>query len=58
MPVKDKRLGRLIIKDERDKNFPMKVPSEVSPELTMRYWYSPGVLDQGYTAMCVAYSRL
>ena len=54
----DKRLGRLIVKDERDIKFQIKslLPKEM-PGITYKYWWTNGWWgNQGETPHCVAYS--
>src|SRR5688572_17871712 len=48
-------LGRRFAANEKDHNF--LIPS-ITPAVTMRTWISPGILDQGGTAQCVAYSGI
>lgn len=52
------KLGRIIIPDERDKNFLMSslLPKEL-PGIIYKYWWPSGWWgDQGHTPQCVAYS--
>ena len=52
------KLGRLIVEDSRDANFPMKslLPKEL-PSITYKYWWSNGWWgNQGELPHCVAFS--
>jgi hypothetical protein len=52
------KLGRLIVEDSRDANFPMKslLPKEL-PGITYKYWWPTGWWgNQGQTPHCVAFS--
>lgn len=52
------KLGRIIVEDERDQNFPMRslLPKQ-TPGETYKYWWASGWWgDQGRTPHCVAYS--
>lgn len=52
-----RKLGRLIIKDDRDKGFTMNTLMKTSKNNTDKYWWTNGWWgDQGYTSQCVAYS--
>jgi len=46
-------LGRLRTVDERDRKYLLRAAPTA---YTQRYWHSPGVMDQGATSQCVAYS--
>ena len=55
-----KRLGRVIVKDDRDEKYPMEaaLPAEM-PGVDYKYWWTSGWWgDQGLTPHCVAYSWL
>lgn len=56
--IKEHKLGRVHIPDERDKNFPMKgVLPNKAPSITYKYWWANGWWgDQQRTPHCVAYS--
>lgn len=57
-PVGERGLGRLILEDERDKNFQIRalLPRAVALP-TWRYWWAQGWWgDQGSTNQCVAYA--
>ncbi len=49
-------LGRLHIPDDRDKNFLMGAQAPVEIKRESRHWTNRGILDQGGTSECVAYS--
>lgn len=51
-------LGRLPSRDERDQNYLLPKRREAAKPITHRTWYSKGVLDQGGTSQCVAYSGI
>src|SRR4051812_19721954 len=48
-------LGRRVAKDPRDKLYPLKV-AQPARGVTSKTWYVRGVLEQGATSQCVAYS--
>jgi hypothetical protein len=48
-------LGRKLAHDPRDKAFPLKA-AQPQRNVSARTWYVRGVLDQGSTSQCVAYS--
>lgn len=55
------RLGRNVVEDERDREFPMSAvaPRHTETERTWRYWWPSGWWgDQGQTPQCVAYAWL
>lgn len=47
--------GRLISKDERDRNYKMGRILQASA-VHQKYWWTPPAYDQGATSQCVAYS--
>lgn len=49
-------LGRLPSPDSRDRGYLLQAPRRGEELPPHKYWYSPGVLDQGNTSQCVAYS--
>lgn len=49
-------LGRLPAPDVRDRSFLLQPPRRGEEMPRRRFWSSPGVLDQGETSQCVAYS--
>lgn len=51
-------LGRLRAPDSRDQQYPMQVDFAGANERGWRYWHSAGVMDQGNTPHCVAYSGI
>ena len=48
-------LGRLFAPDDRDRKF-LLPPRPEATEITERYWWSVGVLDQGDEPTCVGFS--
>jgi hypothetical protein len=48
--------GRRPSKDARDRNYPIPNRRSAAKAITQKTWYSKGVLDQGNTSQCVAYS--
>src|SRR5688572_2531445 len=53
-----KRLGRLHAPDPRDRQYLLKALRNIEGLPAEKYWSSPGVLNQGNTSMCVAYSTV
>ena len=51
----ERKFGRLVLVDERDKNYPLKAILPTTTERTERYWDSTVFLDQGAKPMCVGY---
>lgn len=49
-------LGRLPSKDVRDHQYLIPVRRKAASVVTQKTWYSGGVMDQGATSQCVAYS--
>lgn len=49
-------LGRRVSKDARDHDYLIPRRRAEASTITQRTWYSKGVLDQGNTSQCVAYS--
>jgi len=49
-------LGRRVSKDARDHDYKLPNKRAAAKTWTSRYWSSSGVLDQGATSQCVAYS--
>lgn len=49
-------LGRRPSKDARDQDFLIPKRAAAAKQITARTWYSKGVLDQGNSSRCVAYS--
>lgn len=58
MNIENMGLGRIVIPDANDKNFPMKSVLAGEPSLrTSRYWSASGWWgDQGNTSQCVGYA--
>lgn len=55
-----KKLGRVIVKDDRDEQYPMEsVLPATTPGINYKYWWTSGWWgDQGPTPQCVSYAWL
>lgn len=53
-------LGRIVVPDEGDKNYPMlkalQNPSLAKRPVDYKYWWTSSTMNQGNSSMCVAYT--